>query len=52
MYLAGGILCEDYEVDDWKRKFEVSTQELKDAVKAVGSNAKDVEEYLKNRKAV
>jgi hypothetical protein len=45
-------LSENYEVEDWKQKFGVSTQELKDAVKAVGSNAKDVEEYLKNRKVV
>jgi hypothetical protein len=43
-------LSEDYEVEHWKRKFGVSTQELKDAVKAVGSNAKDVEAYLKGKK--
>jgi hypothetical protein len=43
-------LSENYEVEHWKQKFGVSTQELKDAVKAVGSNAKDVEAHLKNRK--
>jgi len=41
---------EDYEVQDWSKKFGVSTEELKDAVKKAGSNAKDVEAYLKNRK--
>jgi hypothetical protein len=37
-------------VQDWPKKFGVSTQELKDAVKAVGSNAKDVEAHLKGKK--
>ena len=41
---------EDYEVQDWSKKFGVSTEELRDAVKKTGSNAKDVEAYLKNRK--
>jgi len=41
---------EDYEVQDWSKKFGVSTEELRDAVKKAGSNAKDVEAYLKNRK--
>lgn len=40
---------EDYEVQDWSKKFGVSTEELRDAVKKAGSNAKDVEAYLKNR---
>ena len=38
---------EDYEVADWSRKFGVSTDTLKKAVKAVGPIAKDVEEQLK-----
>lgn len=38
---------EDYEVADWSRKFGVSADVLKKAVKAVGPNAKDVEEHLK-----
>jgi hypothetical protein len=38
---------EDYEVADWSRKFGVSTDTLKKAVKAVGPIAKDVEEHLK-----
>jgi len=41
---------EDYEVQDWSKKFGVSTEELRDAVEKTGSNAKDVEAYLKNRK--
>lgn len=41
---------EDYEVQDWSKKFGVSTEELREAVKKAGSNAKDVEAYLKNRK--
>jgi Protein of unknown function (DUF3606) len=43
-------LSEDYEVQDWSKKFGVSPEELKQAVKQVGSNAKDVEAYLKGKK--
>ena len=43
-------LSEDYEVQDWSKKFGVTTEELKKAVKQVGSNAKDVEAYLKEKK--
>ena len=42
---------EDYEVRDWSRKFSVTPDELKAAVKAVGSGAKEVEEHLKQRKS-
>jgi hypothetical protein len=38
---------QDYEVQDWSKKFGVSAEQLKAAVKAVGSNAKDVESHLK-----
>ena len=41
---------EDYEVRDWSKKFGVSAEQLKAAVKAVGSNAKDVEAHLKGSK--
>jgi len=41
---------ESYEMDYWKNKFGVSPQQLTDAVKAVGNNAKDVEKYLKDNK--
>ena len=42
---------EDYEVRDWSRKFGVSADQLRAAVKAVGSNAKDVEAHLKQPKS-
>lgn len=38
---------EEYELRDWSKKFGVSHDELKKAVKAVGTMAKDVQEYLK-----
>ena len=40
---------EDYEVRDWSKKFGVTADDLKAAVKAVGTYAKDVEAYLKKR---
>jgi hypothetical protein len=43
-------LSEDYEVRDWSKKFGVTTDELKAAVKAVGNDAKAVEAHLKGRK--
>jgi hypothetical protein len=43
-------LSEDYEVRYWSEKFGVSHEELKTAVKEVGSNPKKVEEYLKENK--
>jgi len=42
-------LSQEYEVQDWSKKFGVSTEELRKAVKAVGDNAKDVENYLKSK---
>jgi hypothetical protein len=38
---------EDYEVHDWSRKFGVTPDRLKAAVKAVGPMADAVERYLK-----
>ena len=43
-------LSEDYEVRDWSKKFGVTTEELKAAVKVVGSDAEAVEAHLKSRK--
>jgi len=40
---------EEYELNDWSKKFGVSHDELKTAVEAVGTEAKDVEEYLKKK---
>ena len=37
---------EDYELRDWSKKFGVTPEELKDAVKAVGVNAKEVQAHL------
>lgn len=37
---------EDYEVQDWKNKFKVSADRLREAVNAVGDRAEAVEEYL------
>jgi hypothetical protein len=38
---------EDYELESWSKKFGVSRDELKQAVEAVGTQATDVEKYLK-----
>jgi hypothetical protein len=43
-------LSEDYEVRDWAKKFGVTADELKAAVKAVGNDAKVVEAHLKGAK--
>lgn len=40
-------VSEDYEVRDWAKKFGVTADELKAAVKAVGNDAKAVEAHLK-----
>ncbi len=40
---------EDYELRDWSKKFGVTPDELKAAVRAVGPMAADVEKYLKSR---
>ena len=40
-------LSEDYEVQYWSTKFTTTKEKLKKAIKEVGDNAKDVEEYFK-----
>jgi hypothetical protein len=40
-------LSQDYEVRDWSKKFGVTPDELKAAVKAVGNDAAAVEAHLK-----
>ena len=42
---------EEYELRDWSKKFGVSLEELKQAVKQVGTSADAVEEHLKHSKA-
>ena len=37
---------EDYELRSWSKKFGVTPERLKDAVKAVGTQADDVERHL------
>lgn len=37
---------EDYELRGWAAKFNVTPERLKDAVKAVGTQAEDVERHL------
>ena len=39
-------LANGYEVRDWCRRFGCSKEELHDAVKAVGTSAHKVREYL------
>jgi hypothetical protein len=43
-------LSQDYEVRDWAKKFGVTPDELKAAVKAVGDDAAAVEAHLKGNK--
>lgn len=40
---------EDYELRDWSTKFRCTHEELKAAVKAVGTSATAVEEHLKSK---
>jgi len=43
-------LSEDYELRDWAKKFGVTPDELKAAVKAVGNDAAAVEAHLKGKR--
>ena len=38
---------QEFELRDWSKKFGVTPDKLKEAVKAVGTNAADVEKHLK-----
>ncbi|MBA3590863.1 DUF3606 domain-containing protein [Methylibium sp.] len=40
---------QDYELRDWSKKFGVTPDELKAAVKVVGTNADAVERHLKGK---
>jgi hypothetical protein len=42
---------EDYEVQDWAKKFDVTSDQIREAVKAVGDSAADVEMHLKGSHA-
>ncbi|MNV53855.1 hypothetical protein D3C71_1460170 [compost metagenome] len=43
-------LSEDYEVRDWAKKFNVTPEQLKAAVRAVGNDAATVEAHLKGNR--
>ena len=38
---------EDYELNDWAKKFGVTKDQLKEAVRAAGDDAAKVEQHLK-----
>lgn len=40
---------EDYELRDWSRKFNVTPEQLKSAVAAVGTRADDVAAHLQQQ---
>ena len=42
---------EDYELRVWSKKFDVSAEQLKEAVRAVGDHADAVEMHLKGSRA-
>lgn len=44
-------VSEDYEVRDWATKFDATPEQIRDAVKAVGDRAADVEMHLKGSHA-
>lgn len=37
---------EDWELDEWSKKFGVTKEQLKEAVEAVGTSAVAVQKYL------
>ena len=39
---------EDYELRDWSKKFNVTTDKLKEAVRAVGTSADAVQKHLRS----
>jgi len=42
---------QDYELNDWAKKFGVTKDQLKDAVQAAGTDAAKVEQHLKQPSA-
>lgn len=42
---------DDAAVRTWSEKFDVSEQQIRDAVAQVGANASDVEEHLKGSRS-
>ncbi|MFX1678653.1 DUF3606 domain-containing protein [Mitsuaria sp. CC2] len=44
-------IADDNQVQTWARKLAVSPDQIRDAVKHVGANASDVEEFLKGSRS-
>ena len=44
-------VSEDYEVRDWAKKLDATPEQIREAVKAVGDRAEDVEMHLKGTHA-
>jgi hypothetical protein len=44
-------VTEDYELQDWAKKFNATPDQIREAVKAVGDRAADVEMHLKGSHA-
>jgi len=42
---------EDHELRHWSKKFDVTPEQIKEAVDAVGTRASEVELYLKGSRA-
>jgi hypothetical protein len=42
---------EEYELQDWAKKFDATPDQIREAVKAVGDSAADVEMHLKGSHA-
>jgi hypothetical protein len=42
-------VSQEYELRDWSKKFGVTSEQLKEAVRAVGDNATKVEQHLRER---
>lgn len=42
---------QDHEVRDWAKKFDVTPEQIREAVAAVGDRADDVELHLKGTRA-
>jgi hypothetical protein len=42
-------VSQEYELRDWSKKFGVTSEQLKEAVRAVGDNAAKVEQHLRER---
>lgn len=44
-------VTQDFELRDWAKKFDATTDQVKEAVQAVGDRADDVEMHLKGSRS-